>query len=72
MISAIKEVYNIIKTLFDFIIGFVQDLIELVKMVGEAVVKLPELLGFLPSALLTLLLLLVGVAVMYKVLGREG
>lgn len=72
MISAIKEVYNIIKTLFDFIIGFIHDLIELVKMVGEAVAKVPSMLGFLPSAILSLLLLLIGVAVMYKVLGREG
>lgn len=56
----------------DFLIGFIEDIVYIVKITGEFVLQIPNYLGWLPSSVLTIIVVVFGVVVIYKVMGREG
>lgn len=56
-----------------FVIDTIKDIVHMVQLVGETMLKIPDLLsGFLPAEVVTAVLLIFGVVVIYKILGREG
>lgn len=55
-----------------FVIELVGDIIYAVQLVGESATKIPDYLSFLPPAFVTILLVIFGVVVVYKIIGREG
>lgn len=61
-----------ITSAIDFLIGFIEDIIYIVKITGEFVLQIPNYLGWLPSSVLTIIVVVFGVVVIYKVMGREG
>lgn len=76
MLGKIKNVIvgfvGVVTSLVDFIIGFVEDCVHVVKLCAEFVLKIPTLFSWLPAEALALVVLIFGVVVVYKVLGREG
>lgn len=73
------QVLNFFKTLIDLLVGIVnfviqiiKDLVTVVFMLGETVVKLPLAFAWLPGTVASLLVALFAVVVIYKFLGREG
>lgn len=73
------QIINFFKMLIDLLVGVVKfaiqlvnDLVMVVKMLGETVLKLPLAFAWLPGAVSSLLIALFAVVVIYKVLGREG
>lgn len=56
----------------DFLIGFIEDIVYIVKITGEFVLQIPDYLGWLPAPVLTIIVVVFGVVVIYKVMGREG
>lgn len=75
----LKNIYNAIKSLvsffdsvIDFIIDFFQDLVYVIDLLAETVKSIPEYLGFFPTILVTAIISLVSIAVIFKILGREG
>ena len=63
---------NIVTSVVDFIIGFVQDIVFVVKLTGSFLAKIPQLFSWLPASVITILVVIFGVVVVYKVIGREG
>ena len=61
-----------IVTAFDFLVSFFQDIVWIIKTVGWAVAKIPALFSWMPSELLSIVLLIFAVVVIYKIMGREG
>lgn len=61
-----------ISTAWTFLVDFFKDTFDMIKLVGETVSKLPQYFTWLPEELLSILLVLFGVVVLYKILGREG
>lgn len=59
-------------SIVEFAVGLVRDMISLVRLLGQAVAKVPDILAVLPPSVTALLLVALSVAVLYKVLGREG
>lgn len=72
IINILKSIGDFFATVAEFVVKLFQDLVYIVKLLGETVAKLPDLLGFLPSSVLAILVLALAVVVIYKVLGREG
>lgn len=72
IINILKSIGDFFATVAEFIVKLFEDLVYIVKLLGETVAKLPELLGFFPSSVLAILVLALAVVVIYKVLGREG
>lgn len=61
-----------IGSLIEYVVGVIEDIVEMVIMLGYAAADLPALLGFLPSPIVVLLGSFLTAAILYKVLGREG
>lgn len=73
VVRIIKEVFNILVTLIEFILKLVYDLVKVIALLGETVVNLPEYFGyFYPSVFVSLFVSIISLVVVYKILGREG
>lgn len=72
MISALKSIFNLISSIVSFIIGFFQDLVYMITLLGKFILSLPSYLSWLPSTFITAVTLIFTIVVIYKVLGREG
>lgn len=58
--------------LVDFVISTISDLVYMTKLLGEVIVFLPEYFGWLPSVVVTFIMLIISIVVIYKIIGREG
>lgn len=67
-----NQILDFFKNIFDFIIGFIEDVVYIVKITGEAVANIPTYFSWLPEAALAILVTIFAVVVIYKILGREG
>ena len=76
MLGAIKDLLfgavNVITSLIDFVVGMVEDLVYMVKMLTTFIVKLPQMFSWLPSSVVAIIVTIFGVVVVYKIMGREG
>lgn len=70
--KAIQTIVQFIEGLWTFLTQLFEDVVNLVTLLKDWLAALPDLLGFFPSSILTLLLMGFGVVVLYKTLGREG
>lgn len=58
---------------FDFVVGIIEDLIYVIKLLGNASESVfPLIISFFPDYVLSILAVFIVVAVVYKILGREG
>ena len=67
-----QQVLDFFSNVTEFIIDFIGDIVYIIKITGEMVVKIPAYFSWLPSEALALVVSIFGVVVIYKVLGREG
>lgn len=76
MLETIKDFFlgvsGVITSLVDYVIGFIEDIVFVVKLCGAFVAKIPLLFSWLPAEAVALVVIIFGVVVIYKVLGREG
>lgn len=63
---------DVISSVMDWFGGLIKDLINLVKMLGQAASVIPQLFTMLPGALTGALVAGLAIAILFKVLGREG
>lgn len=72
ILDVLTKIGNFFTDIIDFVVDFFQDLVYVIKLTGEAVAKIPEYIGWIPSGLLAMLIALFAVVAIYKILGREG
>lgn len=60
-----------IMAVVDFVIGFFEDVVYVVKLTGEFVLQIPSYLSWLPPEVLAIVVTIFTVVVLYKILGRE-
>lgn len=76
MLETIKDFFvgmiDIIVSLVDFVIGIVEDLVYVVTLCGQFVLKIPAFFSWLPSGVVALIVTVFAIVVIYKILGREG
>lgn len=61
-----------ILAIFDVVNSFFNDLVYVISLLTSFVIQIPDMLGFLPSATVPILIIIFDIVVMYKILGREG
>lgn len=61
-----------ITAVIDFLISMVQDLVYMVQLLVKVVAKIPVYFSWIPGEVLAIIVVIIGVAVTYKILGREG
>ena len=72
IITFFEGIADAIAGAIDFLIGFIEDIVYIVKITGEFVLEIPNYLSWLPAPVLTTVVVVFGVVVIYKVMGREG
>lgn len=72
LIKLIKNIGKIITTIVTFVISFFKDLVYVIELTGKFLAQLPSYFSWLPTELLTILLVIFSIVVIYKILGREG
>lgn len=76
MLSTIKDyiatIGEFFSSIFDFVVGFFEDVAYIIKLTAEFVAKIPSYFDWLPEPVLALIISIFAVVVIYKVLGREG
>lgn len=70
--NVVKNIGNFFTSIVDFVIDFFSDLVYVIELLAETVVNIPQYLGFFPSVIVSAVVSLVAIAVIFKVLGREG
>ena len=63
---------DVIKSLFTFVIDTVKDLIYVIGLLGQMIIELPNMIGWLPSACIAVIVTIFSIVVIYKIVGREG
>lgn len=61
-----------IASIIGYFSGVIEDIVEMVVMLGYAAADLPTLFSFLPPPVVTLLTVFLTAAILYKILGRES
>lgn len=76
MLSVVKDFFlgvsGVITGLVDFVVGFIEDIVYVVKLCTSFVAKIPKLFSWLPAPVLGVVVLIFSVVVIYKIMGREG
>lgn len=76
MLRLLKDFFlgmaNMITSLVDIVISFVEDIVYVVKLCTTFVLKIPTLFSWLPSEAIAIIVIIFGVVVVYKIMGREG
>lgn len=72
LLDFLKSFGDAIVAVFDFVIGFFQDLIYIIELTGTTLAKVPNYFSWLPSEVVSLIVVLISIVVIYKILGREG
>lgn len=72
MLAVIKGGLNAFIAPFRIIAHLVRDFLALFSLLGRAVSAIRSYLAFIPSDVLVIIFVMIGIAVFYKVLGREG
>lgn len=72
LIDFFKSFTDIVSSLVDFVIGLFEDLVYMIKLLGQVVLNIPVYFSWLPGEVLALIVVLIGIVVVYKILGREG
>ena len=72
LINWFQTLVGYVETAFDFLIDIVEDIVYVTKLAYSYLSSLPRLFGFLPTSVVSILVIAFGVVVIYKILGREG
>lgn len=72
IIDVLSAIGEAIVAIVDFIIKLFNDLLYVIEITGSVVAQIPALFSWLPSELVSMLVVAFAIVVIYKLLGREG
>lgn len=62
---------EVIVGIIDFVVSFFTDLVYIVQLIGAILSQIPSFFSWLPSELMTIMILAITVAAIYKIAGRD-
>lgn len=72
LFDILSSIGNLIMSVVNFVISTIMDLLYIVQMLTGIMSNMPAYFGWLPSAVVTLLLSIISIAIIYKIIGRDG
>lgn len=73
IISAVNGIYEFLLSIVDFVGTLLSDLADVVENLLEVSVSIPDYLElFLPTPVVTVLVSMIGIAVIFRVVGRSS
>lgn len=71
IIQFLKGIGDFFVSIGKFVVDFIGDLLYIIEITAKAVSSIPEMIGWLPSAFVAVLIVIFGIVVIYKLCGRE-
>lgn len=72
IVDRIKMLVDAVVSGITFVADFIKDLLYVIGLTGDALLTLPEVLKWLPAAVSAVIITILTIAVVYKIMGREG
>lgn len=72
IIQFLRDISQALTSAFEFLVGFFEDTVYIIKLTGSFLLKIPQLFSWLPAPAIALIVSIFTVVVIYKVMGREG
>lgn len=72
IVGFLSSIGNVIVTAFEFLVDTINGIVYIVKILGYFVANIPNYFDWLPGEFVTIVVMIFSVAVVYKILGREG
>ena len=72
VVETLKGIAEAITAAIDFLFGIIEDLVYMVKLLGQFILDIPNYLSWLPPAITAIFLAIFSIVVIYKIIGREG
>lgn len=73
MLQILNSILDVFNSIIDFVVSFFTDLVNIGKMLAEVSTEIPSYLGmFLPGPVISLVVVGISIAVIFKIAGREG
>lgn len=68
----LKSFFQTVGELTAFALGLIDDSVYVVKLLNKVLLRIHEFFTWLPSSVVSLIVIMIAVVVIYKILGREG
>lgn len=72
IIEFLQGIGDFLISVGEFIVNFFMDIVYVIELTGKFLAMIPVYFSWLPPELLAMLVIIFGVVVIYKILGREG
>lgn len=59
-------------SLVNFVISTIEDIVYMIGLLGKVIFSLPQLIGWLPAGIISIVVTAYSIVVIYKIIGREG
>lgn len=69
--NLLQNIAQFFTSVWDFILNIVNEIVFVVQSLAKVVTTIPQYFGWLPAGVLGTLLVIIGVVVVYKIMGRE-
>lgn len=71
LFQILSSIGDAIVGVIDFVVSFFMDLVYIVQLIGSILLQIPSFFSWLPAGLSTLIILIITVASVYKIAGRD-
>lgn len=72
IVKMLKSIGDFFVSIGKFIVDFIGDLLYIIEVTAKAVASIPDMLGWLPTGIVTAFVVIFAIVVIYKISGREG
>lgn len=72
IVDFLSSIGNVIVTAYEFLVDTINGVVYVVRILAYFVGNIPYYFEWLPSEFVTIVVMIFSVAVVYKILGREG
>lgn len=72
IIDFFNTVGSVISTVINFVVKMFSDLVMMLQLLAKFITNIPSYFGWLPSAVVAVIVTIFSIVVIYKILGREG
>lgn len=63
---------DIVVSLVNFVIDTIMDLVYMISLLGSMIANIPAYFGWIPSAIVSSIVVIFSIVIIYKIIGREG
>lgn len=72
IVEFFKGFIDIIESLVNFVIDTIMDLVYMISLLGSMIGNIPAYFGWIPSAIVSSIVVIFSIVIIYKIIGREG